>query len=64
MSDFRPKFITFDCYGTLTRFRMGEMTREIFAGRLPAEQMDSVHPQTSPPIGSTRCLARGSPMPT
>jgi 2-haloacid dehalogenase len=37
---FRPKFISFDCYGTLTRFRMGEMTREIFAGRIPAERME------------------------
>jgi 2-haloacid dehalogenase len=37
---FRPKFISFDCYGTLTRFRMGEMTREIFAGRVPPERMD------------------------
>lgn len=40
MSDLRPKFITFDCYGTLTRFQMGELTREIFAGRIPAERMD------------------------
>ena len=40
MSDLRPRFITFDCYGTLTRFYMTEMTREIFAGRLPAAQMD------------------------
>lgn len=38
---FRPKYISFDCYGTLTRFRMGEMTREIFAGRVPAERMDA-----------------------
>lgn len=40
MSEFRPKFITFDCYGTLTRFQMGEMTREMFADRLPAARMD------------------------
>lgn len=38
---FRPKFISFDCYGTLTRFRMSEMTREIFADRVPAERMDA-----------------------
>jgi len=38
---FRPKYISFDCYGTLTRFRMGEMTREIFADRVPAERMDA-----------------------
>jgi len=37
---FRPKFISFDCYGTLTRFRMGEMTREIFADRVPADRME------------------------
>lgn len=37
---FRPKYITFDCYGTLTRFRMGEMTRELFADRIPAEHME------------------------
>jgi 2-haloacid dehalogenase len=38
---FRPKFISFDCYGTLTRFRMSEMTREIYADRVPAERMDA-----------------------
>jgi 2-haloacid dehalogenase len=37
---FRPKYITFDCYGTLTRFRMAEMTRDIFADRVPAERME------------------------
>jgi 2-haloacid dehalogenase len=36
----RPKYITFDCYGTLTRFRMGEMAREMFAGQVPAGRMD------------------------
>jgi 2-haloacid dehalogenase len=36
----RPKYITFDCYGTLTRFRMSEMTRDIFAERIPAERME------------------------
>ena len=38
--NFRPKYITFDCYGTLTRFRMGDMTREIFADRIKPEQMN------------------------
>lgn len=37
---FRPKYITFDCYGTLIRFRTTEMTREIFADRVPAEKMN------------------------
>ncbi|MBN3863140.1 haloacid dehalogenase type II [Pseudomonas frederiksbergensis] len=40
MSFLRPKFITFDCYGTLTNFQMGNMTRELFADRVPAGQMD------------------------
>jgi 2-haloacid dehalogenase len=34
MINFEPKYITFDCYGTLTRFRMSEMAREIYADRL------------------------------
>jgi len=37
---FRPKFISFDCYGTLTRFRMGELARDMYADRIPAERMD------------------------
>lgn len=43
----RPKFITFDCYGTLTRFRMGELAREIYARRIPAERMDQFVPDFS-----------------
>ena len=35
----RPKYVTFDCYGTLTRFRMSELAREMFADRIPAERM-------------------------
>src|SRR5262245_60812157 len=41
MSALRPKYITFDCYGTLTRFRMSDMTREIFADRIDAARMDA-----------------------
>jgi 2-haloacid dehalogenase len=37
---FRPKYISFDCYGTLTRFRMGEVARDMFADRIPAERME------------------------
>ena len=40
MSLFKPKYITFDCYGTLTRFRMSDMAREMFADRIPSEKMD------------------------
>ncbi|MGR3378901.1 haloacid dehalogenase type II [Salipiger abyssi] len=38
MTVFRPKFITFDCYGTLTRFRMGEMADMVSKDRLPEDQ--------------------------
>ena len=40
MPRLQPKFITFDCYGTLTKFRMGEVTQEHFADRIPAGGMD------------------------
>jgi 2-haloacid dehalogenase len=40
MSTFRPKYITFDCYGTLIRFRMGEMAREMFQDRIKPADMD------------------------
>ena len=36
---FTPKFISFDCYGTLTRFRMTEMATAFYADRLPAEAL-------------------------
>jgi 2-haloacid dehalogenase len=37
---FRPKYITFDCYGTLTNFRMQDVAREMYADRVPATRMD------------------------
>ena len=36
---FRPKYITFDCYGTLTNFRMGDLAREIYADRVGPDRM-------------------------
>ena len=57
---FRPKYITFDCYGTLTRFRMGDMAREMFADRVPAERMEQFVADFAP-TASTRCWATGSP---
>jgi 2-haloacid dehalogenase len=41
MPTFRPKFISFDCYGTLTNFRMAQVAREIYAGRLTPAQMEA-----------------------
>ncbi|MCA7952929.1 haloacid dehalogenase type II [Burkholderia seminalis] len=41
MIQFEPKYITFDCYGTLTHFRMAETAREIYADRLSPAAMDA-----------------------
>ncbi|CCH80214.1 putative hydrolase [Nostocoides japonicum T1-X7] len=40
MTDTEPKFITFDMYGTLTHFQMAQLTRELVADIVPADQMD------------------------
>lgn len=40
MSTFKPKYITFDCYGTLIRFRMADMAREMFVGRIAPASME------------------------
>lgn len=40
MGLFKPKYITFDCYGTLTRFRMVELSHEIFGERVGADRID------------------------
>jgi 2-haloacid dehalogenase len=41
MSGFRPKYITFDCYGTLTNFEMGPMARKLFPDRIKPEDMET-----------------------
>ena len=41
MINFEPKFITFDCYGTLTNFRMGAVTRELVADLVSTDRMDT-----------------------
>ncbi|HYE50636.1 MAG TPA: haloacid dehalogenase type II [Azospirillaceae bacterium] len=40
MAPFRPKYISFDCYGTLIHFRMADMARELFPDRVRPEDMD------------------------
>ncbi len=40
MIESQPKFITFDCYGTLTAFGMSAVTRKLLADRIPAERME------------------------
>lgn len=35
----KPKFISFDCYGTLINFEMGPAAKSLFKDRVPAERM-------------------------
>lgn len=39
MSQFRPKYITFDCYGTLTNFQMAEAARKLYGDQLDEAKM-------------------------
>lgn len=39
MAQFGPKYITFDCYGTLTNFQMAEAAHDLYGEQLNAEQM-------------------------
>ena len=41
MPTFKPKYISFDCYGTLTRFQMSEVARSLYADRVADESMDA-----------------------
>jgi 2-haloacid dehalogenase len=36
----KPKFITFDCYGTLINFEMAPVARRVYADRLSGEALD------------------------
>ena len=40
MSRFRPKYVTFDCYGTLINFQMAEAAQDLYAHRLDAPGID------------------------
>jgi 2-haloacid dehalogenase len=39
MSSFRPKYVTFDCYGTLTNFEMAEAARDLYGASLSEPAM-------------------------
>ncbi len=39
MAPFRPKYITFDCYGTLTNFQMAEAARDLYGDQLDENRM-------------------------
>ncbi|BFM51157.1 haloacid dehalogenase type II [Marinomonas sp. THO17] len=40
MATLNPKYITFDCYGTLIYFQMGPTARRVFADRISEQDMD------------------------
>jgi 2-haloacid dehalogenase len=42
MIDFEPKYITFDMHGTLIRWHIADLTRDLLADVVPADQMDEV----------------------
>lgn len=39
MIEFKPKYISFDCYGTLIHFQMADIAKVLFADRISSEQM-------------------------
>jgi 2-haloacid dehalogenase len=39
MPQFRPRYITFDCYGTLTNFQMAEAAQKIYGAQLDEPKM-------------------------
>jgi 2-haloacid dehalogenase len=40
MIELEPKYISFDCYGTLTAFGMSTVTQQLLADRVAADRMD------------------------
>ncbi|GMG83047.1 haloacid dehalogenase type II [Paralimibaculum aggregatum] len=42
MTAFRPKFVTFDCYGTLTNFDMQGATRRVYEGRIDEATLETL----------------------
>ncbi len=38
-TNLRPKYISFDCYGTLINFQMKETMEKLFADRVSPEKM-------------------------
>jgi 2-haloacid dehalogenase len=41
VAPFRPKYISFDCYGTLINFEIGVMTKNLLAGQIAEVQMSA-----------------------
>jgi 2-haloacid dehalogenase len=40
-TEFRPEYISFDCYGTLINYQIEPTTRHLLQGRVPEEQMQA-----------------------
>ncbi len=43
MALFKPKFITFDCYGTLINFDMAGAAERCFKDRVSAQEIAGLH---------------------
>ncbi len=43
MAAFRPRFITFDCYGTLNNFQMSHLTSTLFSDWVPPDPHARIH---------------------
>src|SRR5262249_19141259 len=41
MAEFRPRYVTFDCYGTLTHFQMTSLTGTLFSDRVAPDRMQA-----------------------
>ena len=39
-TQFRPKYVSFDCYGTLISWPMTPITKKLVGDQIPAEQWD------------------------
>lgn len=44
---YRPRYVSFDCYGTLIHYQIAEVTRSLLAGRLTEPETERFLPQFS-----------------
>ena len=54
---FRPKYVSFDCYGTLISWPMTPITKELVGDQIPAEDWDRFVYRTTDPRPPGRALA-------
>jgi 2-haloacid dehalogenase len=41
MTTLRPKYISFDCHGTLIYYEMAPVARKVYADRVSADKLDA-----------------------